>query len=52
MLVCAAVMLAGAVLALLTVRDRPVRECPEAARPEARTHCALAAPPLETRTAD
>lgn len=47
MVVSAAMMVAGAVLALVMVRDPGVRSCPDADLPQARSHCAVSAPPLE-----
>lgn len=47
MVISAVMMAGGAVLTLATVRDPGVRSCPDADRPQARTHCAVEAPPLE-----
>lgn len=47
MVICAALMFTGAALTLALVRDPGVRRCPEADRPQARTHCAAEATPLE-----
>ncbi|WP_327358632.1 MFS transporter [Streptomyces sp. NBC_01304] len=44
---CAGLLALGAVIAWLTVR----KAAPEEARPQCRTHCAVAAPPLEQGTA-
>ncbi|RFU40141.1 DHA2 family efflux MFS transporter permease subunit [Actinomadura logoneensis] len=49
MLVCAGMLLAGALLTLLTVRDDALRAAPAAQEPECRTHCAVGAPPLEPK---
>ena len=45
--VCAALLAAGAVLSLFTVRDDALRTAPEEREPCCRVHCAVGAPPLE-----
>ncbi|GAA4151961.1 MFS transporter [Actinomadura keratinilytica] len=48
MRVCAVLLLAGAVLTALTVRDDVLRVAPDRERePRCTSHCAVAAPPLE-----
>jgi EmrB/QacA subfamily drug resistance transporter len=45
--VAAALLAAGAALSFLTVRDDVLRTAPEEAEPQCRSHCSVAAPPLE-----
>jgi predicted MFS family arabinose efflux permease len=47
MVVSAALLLGGAVLTYLTVRDDVLRVAPESSEPECKVHCAVGAPPLE-----
>jgi EmrB/QacA subfamily drug resistance transporter len=47
MTVSAALLLAGAVLSFRIIRDDVLREAPEEAEPQCRSHCSVAAPPLE-----
>ncbi|MEW2359761.1 MFS transporter [Spirillospora sp. NPDC029432] len=44
---CAALLVAGAVLTFLTVGDDVLRAAPEETEPQCRMHCAVGAPPLE-----
>ncbi|MQY30639.1 MFS transporter [Nocardia aurantia] len=44
---CAITMLAGAALTTLTVSDNTLRAAPESAAPQCKTHCSIAAPPLD-----
>jgi hypothetical protein len=44
---CAALLVAGAVLTLLTVGDDVLRAAPQDQAPQCKTHCAVGAPPLE-----
>lgn len=47
MVVSAVLLLIGAALTFLTIRDDVLQTAPEKPRPQCRRHCALAAPPLE-----
>jgi EmrB/QacA subfamily drug resistance transporter len=47
MVVSAALLLGGAVLTHLAVRDDVLRVAPESSEPECKVHCAVGAPPLE-----
>ncbi|WP_327144542.1 MFS transporter [Nocardia sp. NBC_01327] len=47
LLTCAALMIAAAVLAFLTVRDDALSTAPPSAAPQCKVHCAIGAPPLE-----
>ncbi|WP_034485033.1 MFS transporter [Actinomadura oligospora] len=47
MLICAGMLLAGAVLTLFTVRDDVLKTAPPEQEPECHMHCAVGAPPLE-----
>jgi EmrB/QacA subfamily drug resistance transporter len=47
MVVSAVLLLMGAALTYVTVRDDVLRTAPTASEPECRIHCALGAPPLE-----
>jgi EmrB/QacA subfamily drug resistance transporter len=49
MVVAAVLLLIGAVLSLRTIRDDVLRTAPEYTGPKCRSHCAVAAPPLEPR---
>ncbi|WP_067471369.1 MFS transporter [Actinomadura hibisca] len=47
MVACAALLAAGSLLSLLTVRDDVLKAAPPECEPQRQTHCALDAPPLE-----
>ncbi|GAA2112837.1 MFS transporter [Actinomadura alba] len=47
MMVAAALLVLGAVLSFRTVRDDVLREAPDEAEPQCKSHCSVAAPPLE-----
>ncbi|MFC9975341.1 MFS transporter [Spirillospora sp. NPDC127200] len=47
MVACAALLAAGAVLSLLTVRDDVLKAAPPECEPQRHSHCAVDAPPLE-----
>jgi EmrB/QacA subfamily drug resistance transporter len=47
MVVSATLLVAGAILSYLTVRDDVLRTCSPTARPQAKSHCAVGSPPLE-----
>ncbi|MCP2340789.1 MFS transporter [Actinomadura rupiterrae] len=48
MLVCAGMLVAGAVLTLFTVKEDTLKAAPPSQKPECKTHCAVGAPPLES----
>jgi EmrB/QacA subfamily drug resistance transporter len=47
MIFSAVLLVAGAALSFFTVRRDVLSTCPESARPQAKSHCAVAGPPLE-----
>jgi EmrB/QacA subfamily drug resistance transporter len=47
MVISAVLLVAGAVLSYFTVRRDVLETCPETAKPQAKSHCAVAGPPLE-----
>jgi hypothetical protein len=47
MVISAILLVLGAALSFFTVRRDVLETCPETARPQAKSHCAVAGPPLE-----
>ncbi|GAA2626136.1 MFS transporter [Actinomadura fulvescens] len=52
LVISAAIMAAGAVLAFVTVRDDTLKAAPAESEPQCRTHCGVGSPPLEPERQD